>query len=216
MTKIENPKNYLLSLFDQKKCWTIEEISQYLDYSLISIRRFLKAIGYYSSFTDNSKWYTLLTIPSFNKKGLWFYQKIGFSMHGNLNQTILHFINTSPQGLTAKKLSNIISTSCSPVLNVMYKKKQIDRFKTTKGFVHISIEENIKRLQLKRIEALIPDKKIKRLNPQTAIFVLVEFIKHPRISFVELSKAVEKKQVKAPPEAIAQLFKEHDLKKTLL
>jgi hypothetical protein len=216
MTKIKNPKDHLLKLFDQKKCLTIEDISQSLDYSLISIRRFLKTIGYYSSFTDNSKWYTLLTIPSFNKKGLWFYQKIGFSMHGNLIQTILHFINTSPQGFTAKELTNIVSTPCSPVLNVMYKKKQIDRFKTIKGFVHISIKENIKELQLKRINALIPEKKIKRLNPQAAIFVLVEFIKHPISSFVELSKAVEKKQVKAPPEAIAQLFKDHDLKKTPL
>jgi len=131
MTKIENPKAHFLTLFDQKKCLTIEEISQSLDYSFISIRRFLKAIGYHSSFTDNGKWYTLLTIPSFNKKGLWFHQKIGFSMHGNLNQTILHFINTSRQGLTAKELSDILSTPCPPVLNVMYKKKKIDRFKAS-------------------------------------------------------------------------------------
>ena len=35
----------------------------------------------------------------------------------------------------------------------------------------------------------------------------------PKASFSKLSSGAEKKGVKAPPEAIAQLFKDHDLKK---
>ena len=40
------------------------------------------------------------------------------------------------------------------------------------------------------------------------------YIKRPEASAIELSKAVEKREVKASPEAITLLFKEHDLKKT--
>ena len=214
MAKRNDTQNQLAELFKAKKCYTIEELSHRLNYSLISIRRFLKVIAYYSSFTHNSKWYTLRSIPSFDKNGIWFYQDIGFCKHGNLNQTIGCFINKSFQGLTAKDLFNILSVPCHAVLNQMYKKKKIDRFNTPKGFVYLSVSESKKRLQLKRLQVLTPPKKIERLNPQTAVYVLVEFIKNPKASFFELSAAVNKKGVKASQQAIAQLFKDYDLKKS--
>jgi hypothetical protein len=208
-----DPQYQLAELFKRKKCYTIEQLSQRLNYSLISIRRFLKVIGYYSSFTHNSKWYTLQSIPSFDKNGIWFYQDIGFCKHGNLNKTIARFIDKSFQGLTAKELFNILAVPCHPVLNQMYKKKTIDRFNTPAGFVYLSVSESNRRLQLKRLQVLTPAQKIERLNPQAAVYVLVEFIKNPKASFFELSVAVEKKKVKVSPQAVAQLFKDYDLKK---
>ena len=214
MAKRTDTQNQLTQLFKQEKCYTIDELSRRLNYSLISIRRFLKVMGYYTSFTHNSKWYTLRSIPSFNKNGIWFYQDIGFCKHGNLNQTIGHFIDKSFQGLTAKDLFDILSVPCHAVLNQMYKKKKIDRFHTPKGFVYLSGSESKKRLQLKRLQVLAPAHKIERLNPQTAVYVLVEFIKNPKATFLQLSAAVRKKGVTASQQAIAQLFKDYDLKKT--
>ena len=214
MVNRSDAHSQLAELFKQQKCYRIDQLSRRLNYSLISIRRFLKAIGYYSSFTHNSKWYTLRSIPSFNKNGIWFYQDIGFCKHGNLNQTIGRFIDKSFQGLTAKDLFNMLSVPCHPVLNQMYKKKKIDRYHTPKGFVYLSVSESKKRLQLKRLQVLTPAQKIQRLNPQAAVYVLVEFIKNPKASFFELSVAVKKKGVTASQQAIAQLFKDYDLKKT--
>ena len=216
MANQTDPQFRLAELFKQEKCYTIDQLSRRLNYSLISIRRFLKVIGYYSSFTHNSKWYTLRSIPSFNKNGIWFYQDIGFCKHGNLNQTIGRFIDKSFQGLTAKDLFNILSVPCHPVLNQMYKKKKIDRFNTPKGFVYLTTSESKKGLQLKRLQVLTPSPKIEHLNPQTAVYVLVELIKNPKASFLELSVAVNKKGVTASQQAIAQLFKDYDLKKTPL
>ena len=210
-----NPQDRLVSLFDQKKCWTIEELGHSLDYSTISIRRFLKDVGYYSSFTHNSMWYTLHSIPAFNRRGLWFYQDIGFSKHGNLKQTILNFVDKSPHGLTAKELFEILLIPCHPVLNQMYKKTQIDRLDTQRGFVYLSIDEKNRERQLRRLQShLMRAKEPESLNAQAAVYALVEYIKHPEASAAELSKAVEKKEVRASPEAITRLFKEHDLKKT--
>ena len=96
----------------------------------------------------------------------------------------------------------------------MYKKKKIDRYHTPKGFVYLSVSESKKQLQLKRLQALAPAQKIERLNPQAAVYVLVELIKNPKASFFELSVAVKKKGVTASQQAIAQLFKDYDLKKT--
>ena len=213
MKKNNNPQDRLGPLFDQKKCWTIEELTHALDYSTISIRRFLKTIGYYSSFTHNSMWYTLHSIPTFNKRGLWFYQDIGFSKHGNLKETIFNFVSKSPQGLTAKDLFEILLISSHPVLNQMYKKNQIDRFNTQRGFVYLSIDNKKRQRQLNGLRSrLFTVKESESLNAQAAVYVLVEYIKHPEASVAELSKAVEKREVKASPEAITMLFKEHDLK----
>jgi hypothetical protein len=95
----------------------------------------------------------------------------------------------------------------------MYKKKKIDRFNTPKGFVYLSVSDSKKRLQLKRLQVLTPPQKVQRLDPQAAVYVLVEFIKNPKASFFELSVAVEKKGAKVSPQAVAQLFKDYDLKK---
>jgi hypothetical protein len=214
MKKNENPQKRLVLLFDQKECWTIKELTHSLNYSTISIRRFLKSIGYFSSFTHNSMWYTLHSIPTFNKRGLWFYQKIGFSKHGNLKQTIFNFVSKSSQGLTAKELFEILMIPCHPVLNQMYKKDHIDRFNTQRGFVYLSIDDKKRQGQLKRLQSrLITAKEPESLDAQAAVYVLVEYIKRPEASAIELSKAVEKRVVKASPEAITLLFKEHDLKK---
>ena len=214
MKENNNPQDRLVLLFDKEKCWTIEELIHSLNYSTISIRRFLKDIGYYSSFTHNSMWYTLHSIPTFNKRGLWFYQDIGFSKHGNLKQTIFNFVSKSPQGLTAKDLFEILLIPCHPVLNQMYKKNQIDRFNTQRGFVYLSIDNKKRQRQLNRLlSQLFTAKQPESLNTQAAVYVLAEYIKHPEASIVELSKAVEKREVKASPEAITMLFKEHDLKK---
>lgn len=214
MKKNINPQDRLVLLFDQKKCWAIKELTHFLNYSTISIRRFLKDIGYYSSFTHNSMWYTLHPIPKFNKRGLWFYQEIGFSKHGNLKETIFNFVSKSPQGLTAKDLFEILLIPCHSVLNQMYKKNQIDRFNTQRGFVYLSIDIKKRQRQLNRLQSqLFTAKESGSLNAQAAVYVLVEYIKHPEASVAELSKAVEKREVKASPGAITMLFKEHDLKK---
>ncbi|MBN1364925.1 MAG: hypothetical protein JW976_08995 [Syntrophaceae bacterium] len=202
-------------LFLQKSCWTIDNLCHALEYSAISVRRFLKEIGYYNSFTHNGKWYTLSSIPTFNRDGLWFFDSIGFSMHGNLKQTILFYIDKSPEGLSAKALESKLSIPCHAVLNHLYKSGKTERVKGEKGYVYLSTDESNKSRQLFQIQRRL-DQTVKpqSLSPLSAVYVLAEYIRNPQASYVELSKAVAHHQVIAPPEAIARLFKEHDLKKT--
>ena len=216
MKKQNQPLKVLNQLFNQKKCWTISQLSEAMGYAEISVKRFLKQIGYYSSFTHNSKWYTLDRLPAFNKDGLWFYEGLGFSKDGNLKKTILRLIDKSHQGLSAKQLTQKLNSPNYAVLNQMHKSGVIDRLKTPKGFIYLSGEANKKEQQIRRLKSLIAEeKKPKALTPQAAVAVLTEFIKHPQASFAELSRAVAKRQVIATPEKIEQLFEEHSLKKTL-
>ena len=207
----------LEELFSQQYCWNMGQLCNSMNYSAISIRRFLKQLGYFSSFTHNSKWYTLSSIPDFDKNGLWFYNRIGFSRHGNLKENIVHFINKSSHGLSAKQLAEILSIPCHAVLNHIYNSGAIDRFKSKSDFVYLSSADRRKKQQLMRLQSqTVTVSAPQELNPQTAVYVLVEYIKNPQASFDELSKAVAKKQFIATAKAIARFFDKHDLKKTLL
>jgi len=217
MQKQTTGADQLKKLFKQKACWTMDDLCHSLGYAAISIRRFLKLVGYHSSFTHNSKFYTLSSIPAFNKNGLWFCDKVGFSRHGNLKQTILHFISHSSQGLSAKELEEKLSTPCHAVLNHLYKRNRIDRFKAGREFVYLSTDSTKNREQLACLQRGLEQsrKPEKGLSAQASVYVLAEFIKNPKASYDDLSRAVAKKQIIAKPQAIARLFEQHGIKKTL-
>lgn len=150
----------------------------------------------------------------FDPDGLWLYDGIGFSRHGNVKQTVLHLIDHSHQGLSARQLAEKLSVAGYAVLNHMHKTSVIDRLKTRKGFMYLSGDAIKKERQLSRLQSLMAEEeKPKVLSAQAAVYVLAEFIKPPRASFAQLSRAVAKKQVLATPEMIPQLFKAHHIKK---
>jgi len=210
MPKFEHYQNHCMRLFEQNKCLIINDLSSSLNCSSRSIQRILKKIGYYSSFTHNSKWYTLQTIPTFNTKGLWFYNNIGFSQHGNLKQTILYFVNKSSKGLTAKEIAEIISMPCHPVLNQMYKKEQVDRINTKSGFVYLSMDETKKERQTDQI---VESKQYRLPSDADAVKILVELIKHPDYTLDELCLSLMEKGTICDRDAIERLLLRHDLGK---
>ncbi len=88
----------LATIFTKQPCWMIEPLATELNYSIPSVRRFLAAIGYYSSFTHNGRWYTLHSVPKFNRDGLWFHHEIGFSRAGSLTKTLISLTANSSAG----------------------------------------------------------------------------------------------------------------------
>lgn len=201
-------------LFSQQNCWMIEDLSHRLGYAVISIRRFLKQIGYSRSYSHNGKWYTLQVIPVFNKDGIWLYNDIGFSKHGNLTQTIIHLINKSASGSTARELANKLYYPCHSILTNMYKSKMIDRIKVCAEFSYLSVDNKINQRQLKQLKIQTDKKQFKPLSAETAVFVLVECIKHPQSSLQSIATSVKKKNnIAVSAEDIAQFLKQQGIKK---
>jgi len=194
----------MLQLFEKNKCLTIIDLCLSLNYSARSAQRLLKEVGYYSSFTHNGKWYTLQSIPKFDKNGLWYHQNIGFSKCWDLTATIVYLIENSVNGLTANDLSGMLLTSCAPVLNRIHKANKINRVKTPRGFVYISIDPAIKNRQLNCLDKA---KALPRLSDADTITILVEFIKNPNRSSEELALHLkEKRGVYFSAAAIKSLF----------
>ena len=191
MNKANIKNSQLLQLFKQEKCQTMEDICQLLNHSGRSTQRLLNKIGYYSSFTHNGKWYTLQSIPEFDENGLWFYRDIGFSKRRNLTATILYLIENSVKGLTAGELIKILSKSCPPVLNRIYKANKINRVKTSHGFAYISLDSAIRDRQLGNLDQadVIPS-----LSDADTIIILVEFIRNPNQTVKELVLRLKQKR----------------------
>jgi hypothetical protein len=209
------PAHQLLPLFEKHKCWRIAELAKTLGYAVISIRRFLKQIGYFRSYTHNGQWYTLQSEPLFNRDGLWSYEEIGFSRRGSLTETIRSLINKSPSGLSAGELGAKLHHPCDAVVSTMYQDEQLDRVREGRVFRYLSRQARINRRQRVVLENRQPVETSAPLSTQVAVWVLVEFIRQPQLSFEQLATQVqEHRRLAVSAESIGAFFEQQGLKKT--
>ncbi len=209
------PSDRLEKLFHRRKCWMLDQLAEALGYALISVRRFLKQIGYFRSYTHNGKWYTLRDSPEFDRDGLWHYKGIGFSKRHTLTATIAHLVGRSPAGLSASELTQKLQHSCHAVLTQLHKAGRLDRLPLAGQFRYLAADQELNRRQREQAALVQPPSPMTSLSTPTALWVLVEHIKHPGLSFEQLaSRLQEQRKVAVAPECIQRFFQEHDLKKT--
>jgi len=99
---------HAIKTFALKKVLTIAELTRLLVCSIITVRRRLKEWRAYTSYNKNGRYYTLPSIPKFNKRGIWTYKDIFFSRYGTLKNTIIALATKSKKGLTHSELEEII------------------------------------------------------------------------------------------------------------
>ncbi len=205
----------LIALFTEQPCWMIGPLASELKYSIVSVRRFLSAIGYYSSFTHNGKWYTLCSIPSFNRDGLWFHHEIGFSRAGNLTKTLIALTAKSPAGVTAEQLGEKLHCRCHTVLVQLHRRKQLQRWKTGRSFTYLAADPRIAARQRQVLS--VQSAQIEQLPAEIAVLVLVAFIHNPKATFTQLAKMLKQSgRVTIEKSQIERLFQQYSLKKTML
>jgi len=210
-----NPIDRLKKLFQRHPCWMLAPLAQALDYALITVRRWLQQVGYCRSYTHNGKWYTLRTSPTFNRQGLWHYQDIGFSQHGSLTATIVHLVEHSPTGLSARQLAQKLQHPCHAVLTQMHRHRQLDRLLVAREFRYLSPEAALNRRQRERVATTLPPSPATELSTAAAVQVLVAYIQHPGWSFEQLATHLqEHQQVTVTPDQMDRFFQAHGLKKT--
>ena len=205
----------ITALFTKQLCWTIEPLAAELKYSIPSVRRFLTAVGYYSSFTHNGKWYTLCSIPIFNRDGLWFHHEIGFSRAGSLTKTLITLTANSLAGVTAEQLGEKLHCRCHTVLVQLHRKKKLQRQKTGRSFTYLAAEPRTAARQRQAI--FVQSAQIQQLPAEIAVLVLVEFIRNPKAGFAQLAKIIKRsRKVTVEVAQIERLFQQYALKKTML
>jgi len=192
----------------------IGQLAHEMKYSIPSIRRFLSEVGYYSSFTHNGGWYTLRSIPRFNRDGLWFYRGIGFSCAGTLTNTLIKLATRSPAGMTADQIGAMLHCRCHAVLVQLYRQGKLQRQKQGRSYVYIAGDQKTAVVQCQTMT--IRNLPVTPLPAEIIVLVLVEFIKKPESSFKQLTAAIlHNKGIAVSVEQIEKVFEIHELKKKM-
>jgi len=205
-------ENRVFEKFIQQKIITIGQLVEWLKCSVITARRRLKKWQSYTSINKNGRYYTLPQIPVFDENGLWKYQTVLFSKHGNLKQTIVALITESEQGLSAGEIAEFVDL----VPNSSF----LSRFKSVPGvrrqkhqgrFIYLSDHPKIYSQQLQtrargRAAVGFP-------SEAEAVEILVELIKYPDIDIEQLAAKVSKPDRQIGAAMIRRFLRLHDLLK---
>lgn len=199
--------------FVRKKILTIDELVNLLQCAAITVRRRLRQWSALTSINKNGRYYTLPQIPMFDENGLWRYQSVLFSNHGNLRETIIELIRKSTAGMSAAELARVLDLAPSSYLfTQLSKTTDIKREKHQGRFVYFA--DDIERYgQQRQTRTLHWPKRVDQPTDAEAVSILVEFIKHPGINMDQLARKVKKQGKKVAPTVIEHFLQTHDLLK---
>jgi len=203
----------VLRTFARLKIITIDQLINLLQCSVITVRRRLKKWNTYTSINQNGRFYTLPQTPDFNENGLWRYESILFSKHGNLKQTIIALIRQSQTGLSAGEIAQLVDLSpSSSFFTAIHKTPGISREKYQSRFVYFSDSpERYHRQKQERI--LSRSGSADWPTDAQAVVILVELIKHPGTDIEQLASKVARRGWRVEPFIIEAFLRRHDLLK---
>jgi len=204
---------------DENKVNTFEDMLKNCGCGEATLRRKLKHIHAISSYNFNSKFYTLSSFVNFNSFGLWNYQGILFSRHGNLSNTVLHLVEQSHNGVTSIELEVILHVKVNDILRIQVSKNRIFREKVSRQYVYYHKDGRVNRRQRQgRIQ--LSEHKISNeiiegtpLEKDVVIAILVKIIHTGSLDAYYLKKQLEVNSVNTTITGINQIITGYDFKK---
>lgn len=198
----------VLEKFRRQKVITIEQLVELLKCSVITARRRLKKWQTYTSINKNGCYYTLPQVPVFDENGLWKYQTILFSKHGNLKQTIVSLITDSPKGLSGAQIAGLVDIAANSSFLSQFKGVPgVKREKHQGRYIYLSDRpEILSRQKQARAPVGFP-------TDAQAVLILVQLIKYPDIGIEQLAEHVSRQGQSIKPAAIKSFLRFHDLLK---
>jgi hypothetical protein len=175
-----------------------------------TVRRRLKEWGTLSSYNNSGRYYTLPSIPKFNKKGLWRYKEAFFSKHGTLKNTVIHLVQISHKGLSNSELEEILGINPNSYLPQCKQLEGVKREKHNRQVIYFSVDENLYKQQKRN--RFPPEPTTLKLPPDAiSIIVLVKLIKHPNSTPVGLADMLKQEGYEIDTVIIENLLKHHGL-----
>lgn len=175
----------VLNAFKRKKVLTKDEILRATGCSTMTAWRLLSQHGYFTSYNDNARYYTIAGVPKFDEHGLWTYGKARFSKWGSLTKTIIGLVQESPTGLTAEQLQQLLKLkNVKPHLTRLIERKSIAREKMERRFIYFSLPDAAARKQRKQRKKETEQARTTQALPplEHVIALLVEIIRQPENS----------------------------------
>lgn len=215
--KLERKKN-IEKLINHYKVVTIEDLKNTLNtgYSM-TVFRYLKEIGYLSSYNNAGKFYTMPHIPKFDEYGLWHYESASFSKLRTLKLTLCSTIDGSHEGFTHRELKQLLQCRVQNTLNNLTKNKFISREAVNGLFVYVSATKETANLQISQRKKKSGMVTIQRevIEFPVIIEILLELLRSSAWDAKTISKNLRTRKVSATEQQINNVLRRYNLKKKL-
>lgn len=147
--------------FRKNKVATLDQLSQMFGKpAQCTIFRKLDELGYLSSYSHRGKYYTLRSVPRFNRQGLWNWRHVYFSRFGNLLKTASAFVCQSNSGYSARELHSVLRVKTKHALVQLVRQEQLTRKKMGGKYIYLSTDRKKAYKQQEAREAQRPTQAI--------------------------------------------------------
>jgi hypothetical protein len=141
--------NQLAKLLRAKKIATLPELKEALGTSSkMTVFRKLQELGYYTSYSNGGRYYTLSSIAKFDQLGLWSFQSVWFSKHGTLVATTEALVESSEAGYFASELDELLHVTVKDALLQLVNEDRIVREKLGGLYLYCSANASVRRKQI--------------------------------------------------------------------
>lgn len=183
--------------------------------SRMTVFRHLRAVGYLTSYSHRSRYYTLTDIPDFDEFGLWFQGEIGFSRAGTLKETVALQVEETPQGRTHGELSRLLRVRAHNTLIDLVRAKRIGR-KPYRGrllYVSANLDRAAEQIRYREETDMALAEMLRQPSNEEVIEVLVEALREaPEIPAPELvAHRLVARGVRLEPHHVKQVYEKHGL-----
>jgi hypothetical protein len=206
----------LRARFEKHPVADLAALRRTLHASKRTVFRALKKAGYHSSYSHAGGHYTLVGIPNFDARGIWFCQDVGFSVHGTLRTTLELLVREAPAGHTHEELQGVLRLRVHDTLRSLVKVGRITRERVQSLYVYVSPLLNTAQVQLARRRALdLPQMRPSAppLDSARVIDVLLTVIRTPQSSSGKVAADLRKRGLGVTDTQVEDVFARYELGK---
>ena len=203
--------DFARSTVEKEKIFTLNRLVSILGCSSRTAQAKLKLWETYTSYNQNGKYYTLPEIPHFDEYGLWRYQDIAFSKHGNLRKTIIHLVSSAPAGLIGRQIGELLGLSVQSFLHHFRNCPGICREKHGGVYVYFADDASVYERQVQQRRSIVYRPPFAAITDIEAIMILVAIIKHHGITTEDILTLPEIKKSKLTKTSIQGFLEYHGL-----
>jgi hypothetical protein len=184
----------------------------------MGIFRRLSALGYLTSYSHNSRYYTLRGIPQFDQDGLWQYQGVCFSRHGSLKATVKYLVEVADAGRTHHELHVRLQVRVHNMLLDLVQSRRIGRESIAGCYLYVSADPQraSSQLSLRRQQAEALEKPVRESPASVVIEVLLDVIQSAGVR-PDAARVAERMAARGLPVSVDQvetIFGSYGVKKT--
>jgi DeoR/GlpR family transcriptional regulator of sugar metabolism len=215
MVDTDERQIFVENIIRSKKIQTFEQIFQQVSCSEPTLRRDIRRIKGITSFTDQGRFVTLKDIPKFDKNGIWFYRKVGFTKYKNSLELIVHLINNSKEGLNREQIQEILKIQIFQQIQTLLKRNELYRCKI--GNKYIYLPEELAKNQKTRLRLLSANNVEEYYDAMVSSSDLVALLKAVliekkiKIDVKNLKRFTQKYSLKVPLKKVEQLLLKYNL-----